>query len=443
MSQHTKKPAAGQRQASGIVNEQLQHVTRPHHSDRDSAPQPEAEDDLSIPEFLRRSPAAPAIKETSPKPPSTAAMALPIADIIVRDRHRRDMGDLDALARNIAELGLLQPIVITPDNVLIAGARRLAACKRMDLTEIPVHVVDVDSIARGELAENTHRKDFTPSEMVAIAATVEQYERDHARKRMTLGKIATGSERGKTRDKIAAPLGISGKTLEKAKAVVEAAEAEPGNFKTLLDDMDRTGSIDGAFRRLRNAQQAQAIRAEPPALPDRGPYRVGVVDLPWPSEPHDRDPATRAYWPYPTISLEQARVLNIGSLMHADSILWFWVTNFHLRFAYGILSAWGFNNTPTMLTWAKRRCGHGCWLRGQTEHAILAVRGKPIVTLTNETTLLHAPVRGHSRKPVEFYDMVERLCPAPRYLDLFSRYQHNYKWDCHGDQAPAATEAVQ
>jgi N6-adenosine-specific RNA methylase IME4 len=40
-------------------------------------------------------------------------------------------------------------------------------------------------------------------------------------------------------------------------------------------------------------------------------------------------------------------------------------------------------------------------------------------------------------KPPEFYDFVESLCPAPRYADLFSRYQHNDKWDCHGDEAPA------
>jgi len=80
--------------------------------------------------------------------------------------------------------------------------------------------------------------------------------------------------------------------------------------------------------------------------------------------------------------------------------------------------------------------GNGDWLRSQTEHAIMAVRGKPVVTLTNQTTVLHAPVRGHSVKPKEFYDLVESLCPAPRYADLFSRYRHNDKWDCHGDEAP-------
>jgi N6-adenosine-specific RNA methylase IME4 len=64
------------------------------------------------------------------------------------------------------------------------------------------------------------------------------------------------------------------------------------------------------------------------------------------------------------------------------------------------------------------------------------VRGKPVVELKNQSTVLSAPARGHSVKPVEFYDLVESLCPAPRYADLFSRYQHNDKWDCHGDEAP-------
>jgi hypothetical protein len=56
--------------------------------------------------------------------------------------------------------------------------------------------------------------------------------------------------------------------------------------------------------------------------------------------------------------------------------------------------------------------------------------------LRAQSTLLQARRGAHSAKPREFYDLVEALCPAPRYADLFSRYQHNDKWDCHGDEAP-------
>ena len=77
---------------------------------------------------------------------------LPVTDIIVGKRHRLDLGDIDALARSIAEVGLLHPIPIRPDCILIAGVRRLAACKTLGWQDIPVHVVELDKIARGEVA---------------------------------------------------------------------------------------------------------------------------------------------------------------------------------------------------------------------------------------------------------------------------------------------------
>jgi hypothetical protein len=50
-----------------------------------------------------------------------------VADIVVGERHRRDMGDIAAQAANMDELGLWQPIGIRPDSMLIASERRLPA----------------------------------------------------------------------------------------------------------------------------------------------------------------------------------------------------------------------------------------------------------------------------------------------------------------------------
>ena len=60
--------------------------------------------------------------------------AIDIAAICLGERHRKEMGDLDRLARSIADVGLLQPIVITPDGRLIAGERRLRACRLLNWT---------------------------------------------------------------------------------------------------------------------------------------------------------------------------------------------------------------------------------------------------------------------------------------------------------------------
>jgi hypothetical protein len=47
----------------------------------------------------------------------------PIASIIGDERFRKGPGDISGLAKSMAEIGLLHPIVITPDNGLIAGER--------------------------------------------------------------------------------------------------------------------------------------------------------------------------------------------------------------------------------------------------------------------------------------------------------------------------------
>jgi N6-adenosine-specific RNA methylase IME4 len=72
--------------------------------------------------------------------------------------------------------------------------------------------------------------------------------------------------------------------------------------------------------------------------------------------------------------------------------------------------------------------------------AALAASGHPTFTLAGHTTLLKGPFHvrkgAHSTKPIEAYDWFESLVPSARYFDLFSRYQHNERWDCHGFEAP-------
>ena len=363
---------------------------------------------------------------------------LPLDAIKIGKRHRADLGDIKQLAHNIAEIGLLHPIVVTPDGSLIAGARRLMAFRTLGRDTIPVTVVDLERVVLGEYAENTFRKQFTPSECADIADALEQVERALARERQLAGKPPEKfSEGGEARHKIAKAAGRSAPSIAKARAVRDAAKAEPEKFGKLQADMDRTGRVDGPFKRLKIMRQATAICAEPPPLPGRGPYRVLVADPPWPYEIRKDDPSHRATHPFPQMSIAQICALSVAPIAHTDCLLWLWTTNHHMREAFTVLDAWGFKQ-KTILTWAKDRMGTGALLRGQTEHCLLAVRGKPVIELTNQTTLLHGPLRANSQKPVEFYDFVERLCPAPRYAYLFSRYRHNEKWDCHGNEAPPA-----
>ncbi len=100
-------------------------------------------------------------------------MKIAIEDIKVDEnmRIRKEVGDLQPLEDSIQKVGLLNPIVIDETGELIAGYRRLFACKNLGMTEIDVTIVDVAEDKMGklevELAENFHRKDFTPEEILA------------------------------------------------------------------------------------------------------------------------------------------------------------------------------------------------------------------------------------------------------------------------------------
>lgn len=161
--------------------------------------------------------------------------------------------------------------------------------------------------------------------------------------------------------------------------------------------------------------------------PLQGAFPVIVIDPPWPLG-NEYDPENfRGTPPYPEMSLEKIRALKIPAAK--DCVLWVWTTNHHLHEALHIIQTWGFEY-KILLTWGKSNIGLGKYLRGQSEHCILAVKGKPKLRLTTQSTLLLAPGREHSRKPDEFYKLVESLCQEPR-LDYFAR-EHRLGWTTYG-----------
>lgn len=364
---------------------------------------------------------------------------VPIQNIAMNGRFRRDLGDLSSLITSIRTVGLLHPLVVTSDLRLIAGARRLEACRQLGWNDIPVHVVDLQDLIRAEHDENVVRKDFLPSEAVAIKQALDPVERQRAKDRQVLagrtcgkGMIASANlappMKGKVRDKVAAYTGVGRTSLKKAEEIVEAAAREPEKYQPLVSEMDRTGRIDGVYRKLKVQEQADQLEKEPPPLPS-GPFRVIVADPPWHYDKRPTDPSRRGVITYPSMSLEAIKSLKVAALATKDCVLWLWTTNAHLPFAFDVAGAWGFDYKTT-LTWVKNRIGTGEWLRGQSEHCLMCVRGKPVVNLTNQTTIITGPVREHSRKPNEFYSMVESLCPGAK-VELFAR-EKRPGWQMHG-----------
>ena len=72
------------------------------------------------------------------KIPINQLKTCPINSEIYRDS---DVGDL---VNSIGEVGLLQPIVVTPENIIISGHRRFKSIQSLDWTEVEVEVKEVD-----------------------------------------------------------------------------------------------------------------------------------------------------------------------------------------------------------------------------------------------------------------------------------------------------------
>lgn len=210
--------------------------------------------------------------------------------IEVSDRYRVDLGDLTDLAASIAAEGLLHPVVITTDRRLIAGHRRLEACKLLGWTEIDVRfiegVTDAASLLRMERDENTCRKDMTPSEKVALGKALEELERPKAREAQAHGQTAPGrnasvppneSVRRKSydvREDVAPAVGMSTATYSRAKQLVNAAEEGDADALAQVIEMDRTGKVTRPYETWKGHKVNRGIEA----TTTRDPFGLAVVE---------------------------------------------------------------------------------------------------------------------------------------------------------------------
>jgi len=196
-----------------------------------------------------------------------------INEVKVGARARKDLGNIDELSASIKQLGLLQPILLDSNLHLIAGSRRLEACRRLGWSIISATVAgnldDTLKALHAERDENICRKDFTPSELVEMGRTIEAVEGPQARQRMLAGDPVATCPQGppaKTRDVVGAALGISGRSYSRAKAVVTAAE-DPDHpayevAKEAQQEMDASGNINAASEKVRAAGGGKAADNE-------------------------------------------------------------------------------------------------------------------------------------------------------------------------------------
>lgn len=336
----------------------------------------------------------------------------------------------EQLKIDIKENGLLQPIVLFEGKIL-DGRNRYRASKELGLTpkfetytgEKPLEFV---------ISGNLKRRHLTESQRAVIAQDIMPMLEEEAKKRQirkpesVLEKVPkqpfhAPKEAGKI-------FQVNEKYIREVKKLREA-----GNEKVIEEIRAGTKTISEIKKdeRLEKIQkQREEIQKESFEKPT-GNYDVIVIDPPWNYQDdsvYDAD-GFRGTCPYPTMSIEQIKDIKLPA--KDDCVLWLWTTNKHIFDCREILNEWGFE-IKSILTWDKEHIAIGRWLRSQTEHCILAIKGKPYYQNTKFGTLLREKRTEHSAKPESFYKMVDEIC-AGRKLDYFARKKRE-GWDVFGDE---------
>jgi len=167
-----------------------------------------------------------------------------------------------------------------------------------------------------------------------------------------------------------------------------------------------------------------------PPLPDKK-YQIIYIDPPW-KYSFSRSTNREIENQYPTMELEDIKKLPIGNLAEDNSILFLWATSPKLEEALEVLNAYGFKYV-THGIWDKRRIGMGYYFRGIHELLLIGKKGAlPVPKPKNRpASIVGIRRKKHSKKPVEFYRIIEKMYPDTTKIEIFSRINRE-GWDAWG-----------
>jgi len=370
-----------------------------------------------------------------------------ISQIKKKKRLRKNLDDLKSLKKDIAINGLLQPIVIDTDNVLVAGLRRLKSCQQLNWKNIPCTVIDPNKVdvKSCEISENTERLDFASSDIRSIYKHVEKTRIGHRPKKAEeKGSKLPPFPKGKTHEIVSKLVGVSPTQVQKINDIGIAAEENPEKYKSLLEDVDsKKKSVNTAHQILKFDQ----IEFTDVKIP-KGQYNVIEIDFPWAykdaaGSKHRAESKLR-YKTEPPETILQKRVPEFKKKIVKDAVIFMWVTTPLLNeiIQLKILESLGFQY-KTMITWKKiipknifggNAMGH--WFQTVTEHCLVGRRGDIKPFHCNLPNIIESEITKDSEKPIAFKELFEEATKNIPNRQMFEGYARRERkgWTGFGNQ---------
>jgi len=386
----------------------------------------------------------------------TDNMKIKVSDIKVNEGRRSiDYSKVKEIAESIKEIGLINPVTITKDNVLIAGMHRLEAAKLLNIAEIECNILDLDKL-RAEMAEideNLIRNELHYIDRgLQLDRRKSIYEELHpeAKQGMRNGQTSKNAENsfletpsftedtskkiGKSQRTVEVELQIAKDIIPEVQEIIKQnnitktdalkiARLEPEQQSKIAEKINEGASN---FAEATRNIQREKILEKVTTIENRkvekleGKYDVIVIDPPWPMQKIERDlRPNQTEFDYPTMSEKELSELHIPSA--DDCHMWVWTTHKFMPMAFGLLEKWGFKYICTFV-WHKPGGFQPYNLpQFNCEFALYAHKGSPKFIDTKAFNVCFNAQRGvHSEKPEEFYDTIKRVTAGKR-IDIFNR----------------------
>jgi len=166
----------------------------------------------------------------------------------------------------------------------------------------------------------------------------------------------------------------------------------------------------------------------------RGKYNLIYADPPWRYDFAQSD-SRKIENQYPTMEVDDICGMGITSKAADDAVLFLWATSPKLVEAMRVIEAWGFTYT-TCMVWHKDKIGMGYYARQKHELLLIAICGRPDVPPTDARpeSVIQAARTEHSKKPDVFYEVIEKMYPQAKKLELFCRSPRK-GWTAWGNEA--------
>lgn len=217
-------------------------------------------------------------------------------------------------------------------------------------------------------------------------------------------------------------------TLAAHPEVVEQVKAEARESEEVVTRSAVLGRIKNEQRKEMIQRQVEEIEKGNIEKPD-GLFDVIAIDPPWNYGTSFDADGRRVANPYPEMTQEQLKALEIPA--KDNCVMFLWTTQKFIWDAKELLDTWGFTYR-SMIVWDKEKIGMGDLIRMQCEFCLVGIKGSPVFKDNHSVRdIIREPRREHSRKPEEFYRIVDSLC-AGRKLDFFSREERT-GWFSYGN----------